>query len=721
MTRHLRLSLGYSIAILIVVLLSGALISRQIGEHRRQQIALLSLHEQSLLQHALIHESEVSLVKLAQTDAHLADPTTRATFDRAAATLHTSANLLQLQNAFPEAIRLSTAIIDLEQAAQAVSAEQIGFDRLLKAQAAVEECLSAYSYAQEAHMRALSDIGSSQRATTTIYSIVVALATLAAIAGVIYTFHYALTLPLRLLSVGLAAIGRGDLDHQLPSTLPVEFHPIIQGYDQLRQVLHDRQDALTIQLRRTSLLTQISIELRGTLSQRVIAERVLRVLGSNLPIDQATIILNLVGSPSPIGLRLEHKRLSSLDDQRISQMLSHGLEGYVQQQGGSIVLTDVGHSERWLASSSYNEGSVIVLAIRQDTLTFGSLTIYTHQPQAFTNHDLLLMEGIVAQTSMAISLSLRFQSERQQRDQAIALLEMSRDELQRSRDLLRIVFDHLPEGLTLLDAQGRILAANNAFCRGIVGQPPKSIVSKGYHQLWIDLSQQSELSLIPQGPSESGIPLVPVDNEPFPVIAATWRVLCTDIVGQERWYAVDRIPINQASGQAEQCLERWRDITHQEALQRRLLVHEQLTSLGRLAASVAHEVGNPLQSALGCLDLCRTDTGIGETTREYLDLALGELDRMSRTMASLRNLYRPPQISWEQVDLNQLLRQVGQFTQRQLERAHVHMDFDLAERLPPISGQPDALRQVFLNLILNAQEAMPRGGGIHIHTTRKAT
>ncbi|NTV66072.1 MAG: hypothetical protein HGA65_21400, partial [Oscillochloris sp.] len=69
----------------------------------------------------------------------------------------------------------------------------------------------------------------------------------------------------------------------------------------------------------------------------------------------------------------------------------------------------------------------------------------------------------------------------------------------------------------------------------------------------------------------------------------------------------------------------------------------------------------------------------------------------------------------------QLLRQVGQFTQRQLERAHVHMDFDLADRLPPISGQPDALRQVFLNLILNAQEAMPRGGGIHIHTTRKAT
>jgi nitrogen-specific signal transduction histidine kinase len=71
-------------------------------------------------------------------------------------------------------------------------------------------------------------------------------------------------------------------------------------------------------------------------------------------------------------------------------------------------------------------------------------------------------------------------------------------------------------------------------------------------------------------------------------------MLCTDTVGQQRWFAVDRISIVGNDGVIEQHFERWRDITHQEELQRRLLLHEQLASLGRLAASIAHEVGNPL-------------------------------------------------------------------------------------------------------------------------------
>ncbi|WP_129628917.1 two-component system sensor histidine kinase NtrB [Candidatus Oscillochloris fontis] len=293
--------------------------------------------------------------------------------------------------------------------------------------------------------------------------------------------------------------------------------------------------------------------------------------------------------------------------------------------------------------------------------------------------------------------------------------------LQRSRDLLRIVFDHLPEGLILVDGQGVLLAANNAFCYGILGQSPRYVVGKHYAQIWSELAPLSDLSLTPQGPSEHGVAIIPPLDGNFPLIHANWRILSSDMVGQHRWYTVDRIPISESPDLPEQCLERWRDITHQEELQRRLLVHEQLTSLGRLAASVAHEVGNPLQSAMGCLELCRADPGLSEGSREYLDLALGELERMSRTMASLRNLYRPPEITWEAVDLNHLLRQVAQFTQRQLERAKVKLYLHLAERLPMITGQPDALRQVFLNLVLNAQQAMTEGGSIQITTHAKPT
>lgn len=293
-------------------------------------------------------------------------------------------------------------------------------------------------------------------------------------------------------------------------------------------------------------------------------------------------------------------------------------------------------------------------------------------------------------------------------------------ELRRSRDLLRIVFDNLPEGLILLDEGGRLLAANNAFCRGIVGRRPQAVVGSSYAELWASLAASAELRLEPQGPAE-GPPLIPPAGEPFGAVRATWRVLGADLVGQQRWYAVERIPVGPGQILRGQCLERWRDTTQHEELQRRLLLHDQLTSLGRLAASVAHEVGNPLQSALGCLELCREEEPLSARAREYLELALAELERMGRTMERLRNLYRPPQLAWEPIDLNRMVRQVAQFTERQLTRSKVRLELDLDDELPPIHGQADALRQVLLNLTLNAQEAMPDGGVLTLSTHPKTT
>jgi signal transduction histidine kinase len=301
-----------------------------------------------------------------------------------------------------------------------------------------------------------------------------------------------------------------------------------------------------------------------------------------------------------------------------------------------------------------------------------------------------------------------------------AALGRHTEELRRSRDLLRVVFDNLPEGLLLIDSAGALLAANQAFCRQIVGRRPQDVVGISYRRLWAELAASAELSIAVQGPSDECAPLVPPVDQPFGEHVADWRILCTDTMGQERWYIVERVPLGDGPG-GGQWLERWRDVTRQEELQRRLLLHDQLASLGRLAASVAHEVGNPLQSAMSCLELCREDRSIPTAPREYLDLALGELERMARTMERLRHLYRPPHLTWESVDLNEVLRQVAQFTRRQLHRSHVQLDLVLEADLPLIVGQADALRQVFLNLILNAQEAMPHGGTVRVSSHRKET
>lgn len=299
-------------------------------------------------------------------------------------------------------------------------------------------------------------------------------------------------------------------------------------------------------------------------------------------------------------------------------------------------------------------------------------------------------------------------------------LRQQAEELRRSRDLLRVIFDNLPEGLLFIDTTGCLLAANHSFCTQIIGRRPQAVVGVDYRQLWDDLAHSADLRLTIQGPSDEGQALIPGAEQSFGDQISQWRILCTDLVGQQRWFKVERVPLrNELEGQ--QWLERWRDVTRDEEIKRRLLLQDQLASLGRLAASVAHEVGNPLQSVMSCLELCREDRSIGQNSREYLSLAVGELERMARTMERLRQLYRPPQLAWEQLDLNQVLRQVAQFTRRKLHQAKVQLDLDLEYDLPLIMGQADALRQVFLNLILNAQEAMPQGGTIWVKAQRKAT
>lgn len=264
-------------------------------------------------------------------------------------------------------------------------------------------------------------------------------------------------------------------------------------------------------------------------------------------------------------------------------------------------------------------------------------------------------------------------------------------QLQESRNLLRVVFDNLPDGLVLLDHNAHILTINTTLSNTILGLSPKQIVSHHYPTVLKHLQTKQQVVI------ESPI-----------ADTGTQRIRCRTSNNDERWYEVNRYPIQ--TGERFQAIERWRDITRQEELHRQLLLHEQLTSMGRLALSVVHEVGNPLQSVLACLDLCQEDSSMQASSKEYLGLAYQELDRMQHILQRLRNLYRPPQLTWSMCQLNELVNKVRRITERQLQRYKIQVITDLDPNLPMIYAQEDALQQVFLNLILNAQEAMPDGG-----------
>lgn len=151
-----------------------------------------------------------------------------------------------------------------------------------------------------------------------------------------------------------------------------------------------------------------------------------------------------------------------------------------------------------------------------------------------------------------------------------------------------------------------------------------------------------------------------------------------------------------------------------EESQEALLRAEKMASAGRLTASIAHEVNNPLQSVQNCLHLAGREDVPPEKRREYFELARRELDRLMKTVHRMLDFYRPGASHAEYVDVLELLKHVISLTSQQLGQRQIEMKTDLPASLPLIFAVSSQIQQIFFNLILNAFDAMPAGGELAI-------
>lgn len=151
-----------------------------------------------------------------------------------------------------------------------------------------------------------------------------------------------------------------------------------------------------------------------------------------------------------------------------------------------------------------------------------------------------------------------------------------------------------------------------------------------------------------------------------------------------------------------------------EESQEALLRAEKMAAAGRLTASIAHEVNNPLQSIQNCLHLAGREDLVPEKRKEYFELAKTELDRLMKITHRMLDFYRPGAAKVEQVDLLDLLQHVLSLTSQQLNQRHIEVKTDLPGSLPEIYAVSSQIQQIFFNLILNSLDAMPAGGEIKI-------
>jgi len=151
-----------------------------------------------------------------------------------------------------------------------------------------------------------------------------------------------------------------------------------------------------------------------------------------------------------------------------------------------------------------------------------------------------------------------------------------------------------------------------------------------------------------------------------------------------------------------------------EESQQALLRSEKMAAAGRLTASIAHEVNNPLQSVQNCLHLAGRDDLPAEKRKEYFELARVELERLMKTMQRMLDFYRPGSTKMEQVDVLELLTHVISLASQQLGQRHIELVTKLPNSLPLIFAVNSQIQQIFFNLILNAFDVMPGGGSLFI-------
>jgi len=131
---------------------------------------------------------------------------------------------------------------------------------------------------------------------------------------------------------------------------------------------------------------------------------------------------------------------------------------------------------------------------------------------------------------------------------------------------------------------------------------------------------------------------------------------------------------------------------------------ERFVALGRLAGGIAHELRNPLTAIRMAVE-----TGGDEAQR----IALGEIDRLDRTLRELLDFVRPRKLVVVTIPLTEIIDEVAQLLRPQCEHLGVRLEWGAVEGTT-VSGDRDKLRQVLLNLVLNAAQAQPHGGEVRI-------
>jgi len=421
--------------------------------------------------------------------------------------------------------------------------------------------------------------------------------------------------------------------------------------------------------------------------------------------------------------------------------IGDGAAGQVLRDSITINIADISTDQRFMqleVKPAYR--SLLVAPVQTAGKKLGTISVESKKSQAFSNHEAELLEALGIQAAIAIENTRLFETTSHSLEELDALYRINQrlvasldaDVLMKEVvDLLQQSFHYYHVQVFLIDSQER-----DAVLRQGSGEIGTQLKNMGHSLL----------------PGEGIVGHVAYTCKPFvtndvdkvvffvrnPLLPNTKSELAAPIKIEDEVLGVldiQQIPPQQlterdlqiASAVAEQlavALQKANLYTnlqtalqHEQTMRSQLLQSERLALMGKLLASVSHELNNPLQTMQNALYLIRDELRHSGNNLEDLDILSSEMDRMVILLERLRSTYRPlhPE-EFSAVQINDIIEDVYKLIATHLRHKDISFEFHPDPNLPPATGITDHLKQVTLNLFLNAVEAMPEGGHLCVDT-----
>lgn len=287
-------------------------------------------------------------------------------------------------------------------------------------------------------------------------------------------------------------------------------------------------------------------------------------------------------------------------------------------------------------------------------------------------------------------------------------IKRGQQELHELGEIHRRIFDNVSSGLLTVNDDGRVTSFNREAER-ITGLRSREVVGQPLEAMLPEIAAILSGEACPD--AEAAADDLPPERNSISFQSRS---------GRDLHLGLSRSVLRDARGHPEGSVVIFQDLTHLVEIEDELRRSERLAAVGQLAAGLAHEIRNPLGSLSGAMQLLERELpDLGKRCPRLVRIVRRETQRLDRLVSEFLRYARPGQLRRERCALSELLEEIAELLANSEHHA-VTLHLELG-RDHEVLGDPDALRQVLWNLVLNAVEAEPTDGVVRVRVAREAS